>query len=179
MFTNLALKILSIDLGKKWTLVWLINGSIFKNINTISFLISKTSFYKQIILTGSDERASFVSGVRINTARLGAHVIAGVFVGLGAIAFTAMIGSGDPVQGNRYTLQAVTALVLGGTSLAGGRGGGFGSIIGAINMYLIFYVLSSFNFGIISGFVTQMFYGLILVISLIINILTTSIRVRE
>ena len=90
-----------------------------------------------------------------------------------------MIGSGDPVQGNRYTLQAVTALVLGGTSLAGGRGGGFGSIIGAINMYLIFYVLSSFNFGIISGFVTQMFYGLILVISLIINILTTSIRVRE
>lgn len=143
------------------------------------FLISKTTFYKQIILTGSDERASFVSGVRINTARLGAHVIAGVFVGLGAIAFTAMIGSGDPVQGNRYTLQAVTALVLGGTSLAGGRGGGFGSIIGAINMYLIFYVLSSFNFGIISGFVTQMFYGLILVISLIINILTTSIRVRE
>lgn len=143
------------------------------------FLISKTTFYKQIILTGSDERAAFVSGVRVNLARVGAHVLAGIFVGLGAIAFTAMIGSGDPVQGNRYTLQAVTALVLGGTSLAGGRGGGLGSIIGALNMYLIFYVLSSFNFGLISGFVTQMFYGLILVISLLINIFTTSIRLKE
>ncbi len=142
----------------------------------IWFLISKTSFYNQIILTGSDERAAFVSGVRVNLARLGAHIIAGVFVGLGAIAFTAMIGSGDPVQGNRYTLQAVTALVLGGTSLAGGRGGGFGSILGAINMYLIFYVLSTFNFGLISGFVTQMFYGLILVISLLINIFTSTLN---
>lgn len=146
---------------------------------TIWFLISRTSFYNQIILTGSDERAAFVSGVRTNFARLGAHIIAGIFVGLAAIAFTAMIGSGDPVQGNRYTLQAVTALVLGGTSLAGGKGGGLGSILGALNMYLIFYVLSNFNFGLISGFITQMFYGLILVISLLINIITNSLRSKE
>ena len=90
------------------------------------FLISRTSFYSQILMTGADEKTSFVSGVPINIVRIGAHLLAGIFVGLAAISFTAMIGSGDPVQGNRYTIQAITALVLGGTSLAGGRGSGLG-----------------------------------------------------
>jgi ribose transport system permease protein len=132
-------------------------------------VFSKTSLYQQILLTGAEERMSFANGVNTVASRYGAHIVSGVFTGIAALTYTALISSGDPTQGNTYTLAAITALVLGGTSLAGGKGGGFGSILGAVNIYLISYVLSTFSFGSVSGFVTQMSTGAILVISLIIN----------
>lgn len=142
------------------------------------FLFSRTAFFSHLRMTGADERTAFTSGVRTDIVRLGAHVASGVFAGLGALVYTAMIGSGDPTQGSTYTLSAVTALVLGGTSLAGGRGGGFGSVVGAINMYLISYVLATFDFGSASGFVMQMSYGVILVISLLISVVCVSMFKR-
>jgi ribose transport system permease protein len=132
-------------------------------------VLSKTSLYQQILLTGAEERMSFANGVNTVAARFGAHIVSGVFTGIAALTYTALISSGDPTQGNTYTLAAITALVLGGTSLAGGKGGGFGSILGAVNIYLISYVLATFSFGNVSGFVTQMSTGAILVIALIIN----------
>jgi ribose transport system permease protein len=133
------------------------------------FAFSRTSFYQQIVLTGANERMAFANGVNTVAARFGAHAVAGVFTGFAALTYTALISSGDPTQGNTYTLAAITALVLGGTSLAGGKGGGLGSILGALNIYLISYVLSTFNFGNVAGFVTQMSTGAILVISLLVN----------
>lgn len=135
------------------------------------FLATRTGFFTNLRLTGADERTAYTSGIRTDAIRLGAHALGGVFAGLSALAYTALIGSGDPTQGSTYTLSAVTALVLGGTSLAGGRGGGLGSILGAINMYLISYVLSTFSFGVVSGFVTQMAFGVILVLSLLVSTL--------
>lgn len=132
-------------------------------------VFSRTSFYQQILLTGANERMAFANGVNTVAARFGAHIVAGVFTAAAALTYTALIGSGDPTQGNTYTLAAITALVLGGTSLAGGSGGGLGSILGAICIYLISYILSTYNFGSVSGFVTQMSTGAILVISLLIN----------
>lgn len=132
-------------------------------------IFSRTPFYQQILLTGANERMAFANGVNTVAARFGAHIVAGIFTATAALTYTALIGSGDPTQGNTYTLAAITALVLGGTSLAGGSGGGLGSILGAISIYLISYVLSTYNFGSVSGFVTQMSTGGILVISLLIN----------
>ncbi len=133
------------------------------------FAFSRTSFYRQILITGADERMAFANGVNTVAARFGAHAVSGVFAGMAALTYTALIASGDPTQGNTYTLAAITALVLGGTSLAGGGGGGLGSILGAVSMYLITYCLSTFSFGNVSGFVSQMSTGLILVLSLLIN----------
>ena len=82
----------------------------------------------------------------------------------------ALISSGDPTQGTTYTLISVTALVLGGTSLAGGRATVFGSLLGALNLFLIGYVLSTFDFGAVQGFVTDLCYGLILVLSLLMTV---------
>jgi ribose transport system permease protein len=133
------------------------------------FVFARTSLYQQIALTGAQERMAFANGVNTVASRFAAHMVAGAFTGIAALSYTALIASGDPTQGNTYTLAAITALVLGGTSLAGGKGGGLGSILGALNIYLISYVLSTFNFGNVSGFVTQMSTGAILVISLMIN----------
>ena len=119
---------------------------------------------------GSDEKSAYTSGVRIYLVRIGAHIIGGVYAALAAIAFTGLIGSGDPTQGTTYTLMAVTALVLGGSSLIGGRGGAFGAILGSVNIYLINFILSTFRFERFQSFVTDLSYGAVLVASLLILI---------
>ncbi|AIC29658.1 MULTISPECIES: ABC transporter permease [Rhizobiaceae] len=139
-------------------------------------VMRRTTFYSHLRMTGADERMAYTSGVKVDTVRICAHLLGGVFVGLAALSYTALISSGDPTQGSSYTLQAVTALVLGGANLAGGRGGALGSTLGALNMFLISYLLSAFSFGSVTGFVTQMAFGLILVASLLVNVFMTARR---
>ena len=134
------------------------------------FALTRTAFFGHLRLMGADERTAYASGVRINIVRLGAHVIAGVYAAMAALVFTSLISSGDPNQGTTYTLMAVTALVLGGTSLAGGRGSIIGSLFGALNIYLITYVLSTFSFGRVQSFVTEAAYGGVLVVSLLLTL---------
>jgi ribose transport system permease protein len=140
------------------------------------YVFFRTAFFTHLRLTGFDEKTAYTSGVHTDIVRLGAHIIGGIYGGLAALTYTALISSGDPTQGGTYTLTAVTALVLGGTSLVGGRGGGLESVLGAINLYLISYVLATFSFGKVSGFVTQLAYGVILIISLLINIAFTGVK---
>lgn len=135
------------------------------------YLFTATAFYTNLKMMGYDERAAWTSGVKTDIVRIGAHLIAGIYVGLGAICYTALISSGDPTQGQNMTLTAVTALVLGGVSLSGGRGGATGALMGAVSLWLIGYVLATFNFGAIQAFMTQMVYGLILVLSLLLTLL--------
>lgn len=161
-----------------WMESWSLGTSFFSPVlfivlaATVGWLLfSTTAFYGHLRLMGSDERAAYTSGVRVGVVRLGAHVVAGLFVGLAALSYTALINSGDPTQGTTYTLISVTALVLGGTSLAGGRATVMGSLLGALNLFLIGYVLSTFSFGEVQGFVTDFCYGVILVLSLLLTVL--------
>ena len=161
----------------EWMMPWGLGTSIFSPVLAIVvlatiawFFLTRTAFYGHLRLMGADERTAYASGVRINIVRLGAHAIAGVYAALAALTFTALISSGDPTQGTTYTLMAVTALVLGGTSLAGGRGSVIGSLLGALNIYLITYVLSTFNFGMVQSFVTDAAYGVVLVVSLLLTL---------
>ena len=169
----------------EWMSSWGLGTTIYSPIlvilvlSTAAWLVfTSTAFYGHLRLMGSDERAAYTSGVRITIVRLGAHCISGVFSALAALTYTALIGSGDPTQGTTYTLISVTALVLGGTSLAGGRGGVIGSLLGALNLFLIGYVLATFSFGAVQGFVTDLAYGLILVLSLLLTVAIPWIQAR-
>ena len=135
------------------------------------YIITHTAFWGHLKLMGSDERAAFTSGVKIHLVRIVAHMIAGIFAALSAICFTALVGSGDPLQGTKYTLLGITALVLGGASLAGGRGGAFGAILGALNLYLINYILVTFRFERLQSFVSDLSYGAVLVIALLVSLI--------
>lgn len=165
-------------MAPEWMSSWGLGNTIFSPVLLILVLatagwliFTRSSFYANLRLMGYDERAAYTSGVRIAVVRIGAHLIAGVYVGLAAICYTALISSGDPTQGTTMTLTAVTALVLGGVALSGGRGGVTGAFLGAVNLFLIGYVLATFNFGAQQAFVTQLFYGLILVCSLLLTLL--------
>ena len=166
-----------------WMLTWGSGTTIWSPILVILIIatagwyaLASTAFFGHLRLMGSDERAAYTSGVKINLVRLGAHCIAGLYAGLAAICFTSLISSGDPTQGTTFTLLAVTALVLGGANLAGGRGGAFGSLFGALNIYLITYLLGTFNFGTFQSFVTDLSYGSILVLSLLISLALPQIQ---
>ena len=85
---------------------------------------------------GSNRLAAFRSGVSVGRTRIFAYVLMGLFAALGGLSLTATTGIGTPVPGP-YTLMSVAAVVLGGVSLAGGRGGVFGPIAAVVVLQLI------------------------------------------
>ena len=179
-FTGINLVILSRPGGiaPDWLIPWGEGFTIFNEIflllilaTILFYIITHTAFWGHLKLMGADERAAFTSGVKINWVRIVAHLISGVFAALSAICFTALVGSGDPIQGTKYTLLGVTALVLGGASLIGGRGGAFGAILGAGTLYLINYILVTFRFERLQSFVSDLSYGAVLVIALLVSLL--------
>jgi ribose transport system permease protein len=90
---------------------------------------------------GSDRTAAYLGGISVAKTRIGAYLLAGVFTGLGGLALTAASGQGDPNAGAFYLLNGVAAVVLGGVSLAGGKGGLIGPIAAAFILTLIKTIL--------------------------------------
>ena len=89
-----------------------------------------------LFAVGSSPLAAFRSGVAVGPTKIIAYALTGFFSALGGLALTASGGVGAPVPGS-YTLQSVAAIVLGGVSLAGGRGGILGPIIAVIVLALV------------------------------------------
>jgi ribose transport system permease protein len=90
----------------------------------------------RIYAVGSDKLAAFRSGVSVGRTKILAYAVLGLFAALGGLSLTASTGIGTPVPGP-YTLLSVAAVVLGGVSLAGGRGGVVGPLIAVIILQLI------------------------------------------
>jgi ribose transport system permease protein len=85
---------------------------------------------------GSNQLAAFRSGVPVRQTKIIAYAIAGLLAAVGGLALTAIKSQGDPLPGG-YTLASVAAVVLGGVSLAGGRGGVLGPILAVVILSLI------------------------------------------
>jgi ribose transport system ATP-binding protein len=97
----------------------------------------------QLRAVGSNEESARRIGIRIDRIFLAGYLGSALFTALGAVMLMAQIGVGDPQQGVNYTLSSITAVVLGGTSLKGGRGTFIGTVMGAI---LLMEVLNAVAF---------------------------------
>jgi ribose transport system permease protein len=86
---------------------------------------------------GSDRTAAFRRGVRIGPTRVFSYALGGFFAAWGGLALMMSTGIGSPLAGTIYTLSGVSAIVLGGVSLAGGRGGVMGPIVAAFVLTLV------------------------------------------
>jgi ribose transport system ATP-binding protein len=86
----------------------------------------------QLRATGSDEESARRIGVRIDRTFVAAYIASSLLTAFGAVMLMAQIGVGDPRQGANYTLSSITAVVVGGTSLRGGRGTFIGTVLGAL-----------------------------------------------
>lgn len=137
--------------------------------------IRRLPYYDQLMATGSDDRAAYTAGINVPLVRFLSYVIGGVFAGIAGLMLTALIGSADGNIAPTYTLIAISAVALGGVSLAGGRGGLVGAAIGAICIFLIQSVLIRFN---VSTFVLQIAYGTILVVAICLTAIQDRIEKR-
>jgi ribose transport system ATP-binding protein len=93
--------------------------------------LRRTAWGLHLRAAGSSERAAHQLGVRVNLVVAGAYVACSALTFLGGIMLMAQVGIGDPTQGVAYTLSSITAVVLGGASLFGGRGAYVGALLGA------------------------------------------------
>jgi fructose transport system permease protein len=87
---------------------------------------------RHVYAVGNNAEAARLSGISVDKVMIGVYVLAGFFYGLAAVLSVARTGVGDPQAGQTENLDAITAVVLGGTSLFGGRGILLGSLVGAI-----------------------------------------------
>ena len=135
---------------------------------------SKTGL--RIYATGSDRIAAFRSGVNVELARLVAYVLGGLFSTIGGVGLTMTTGIGSPHAGVLYTLSGLAAVVIGGVSLTGGRGGIMGPVIAAFVLTLIpadlIFLNIDPNFG-------QVIQGTLIVLVVMAGGLTTAVRDRK
>ncbi len=98
--------------------------------------IRRSSLGLSLYAIGSNRLAAFRSGVSVGRTKLLAYALTGLFSAMGGLALTASTGIGSPVPGS-YTIQSIAAIVLGGVSLAGGRGGVVGPVVAVIILAFI------------------------------------------
>ena len=96
------------------------------------FYLRQTAAGRHIYAVGNNPEATRLTGISTERVLLGVYVLAGVFYGIASLLAVSRIGVGDPNAGQTENLDAITAVVLGGTSLFGGRGMILGSLLGAI-----------------------------------------------
>lgn len=101
----------------------------------------RTKPVRWIYAVGSDRPAARLNGINDRKAVFLAYVSCGCIAGVAGLAFSALLNSGDPVEGGTYLLPAIAAAVIGGTSIFGGRGGALGSVIGAFILTILADVL--------------------------------------
>lgn len=95
------------------------------------FISRKTAFGRYIYAIGGNEKAAFLSGININRVKLAVYGLAGMLAAVGGVLVTARLNSAQPNAGMTYELDAIAAVVIGGTSLSGGVGSVTGTVIGA------------------------------------------------
>ncbi|MDR1932951.1 MAG: ABC transporter permease [Spirochaetales bacterium] len=125
---------------------------------------------------GGNENAAFLSGIKINAVKLLAYSIAGMCAAICGILLTAQTRSGDPTAANNFTNNSIAAAVLGGASLAGGKGSYIGTIAGAMILSLIVGLLIFWG---ISSYYQNLVQGIILILALSVNFFSTIIRERR
>ena len=96
------------------------------------FYLRETAAGRHIYAVGNNPEATRLTGIPTERVLLGVYVLAGVFYGIASLLSVSRIGVGDPNAGQTENLDAITAVVLGGTSLFGGRGIILGSLLGAL-----------------------------------------------
>jgi ribose transport system permease protein len=102
-----------------------------------SIILNKTVLGRYNFAIGSNLEATKLSGVKVNRWLVAIYALCGVYVGLAAVVLTSRLGSAQPDLGLGYELEAIAAVIIGGTSLFGGKGTIGGTIIGALIMSVL------------------------------------------
>lgn len=134
-------------------------------------LLNKTKFGRYIYAVGGNEKASEACGINTSFIKRMAYIINGAMVGLSGIVLMARVNSGQPGIGEGYEFDAITAIIVGGTSMSGGAGSILGTLVGGLIVGIINNILNLQN---VSTYYQQVIKGVIIMLAVIIDIMTKS-----
>lgn len=129
-------------------------------------LTNKTRFGRYIYAIGGNEHAARLSGIPVNKIKIWVYALAGMLAAIGGLLVTARLDSAQPNAGMSYELDAIAAVVIGGTSLSGGKGTILGTVLGAL-------IIGILNNGLVlldvSPFWQQVVKGMVILLAVIID----------
>jgi ribose transport system permease protein len=137
------------------------------------FVLTKTKLGRYAYAIGGNEEATILSGVNVRFYKTLVYGLCGALSGLAAILLTARLNSAQPIAGMMYELDAIAATVIGGTSLTGGEGTIFGTLIGAL---IIGVLRNGLNLLDISSFVQQIVIGAVIIVAVLFDMALKSNR---
>ena len=126
----------------------------------VIILLRRTTVGRRIFAIGANERTAFVSGIYVKRTKYLVYCVAGLICALGGLLFTARIRAIIPDAGINAPLEVITAVLIGGTLISGGRGSVLGSLLGILAMFLL---LNGFNLLGLNPFWEVIILGLILI----------------
>ena len=130
------------------------------------FLLEFTTYGRHIRAVGGNEHAAKTSGINTVLIKFSAYVIMGICSAIAGIILTSRVQTGNPAAGSGYELDAIAAVVIGGTSLSGGVGNVAGSIIGILMLGVLSNGLDLLN---VSSYLQQVIKGLIIVAAVLLD----------
>lgn len=138
--------------------------------------LKRTRILRRVYAVGSDEESAFLSGVPLGRTKIVAYAISGLAAAAAGLVYAMQTSSGDPHAGDPFILTSVAAVVIGGTSLLGGRGGVGGTIAGA----LILTVIADVVFAIgLPQFWTPLLQGALMIIAVVVGALALARQRRR
>lgn len=129
-------------------------------------IMHKTTFGRRVYAVGGNEAASKLSGINVDRVKIAVYSLTGMLAALSALILTSRLNSAQPTAGTSYELDAIAAVVLGGTSLTGGKGWIFGTLIGAL---IIGVLNNGLNLIGVSSFFQQVVKGIVILIAVLID----------
>lgn len=130
------------------------------------FILKKTTFGRRTFAIGGNEEAAALSGINVTRIKVMIYGLSGILAALAGIVLTSRLDSAQPTAGTSYELDAIVAVVLGGTSLSGGRGWIVGTFIGVL---IIGVLNNGLNLLGVSSFFQQVVKGLVILLAVLID----------
>lgn len=130
------------------------------------FVLSKTTLGRKTYAVGGSEKVSFIAGIRISRVKVFAYAITGLLCAIAGIIITSRLNSAQPTAGTGYELDAIAAVVLGGTSLVGGKGRLSGTLVGAL---IIGTLTNGLNILNVSSFYQQVVKGVVILLAVLMD----------
>lgn len=124
-------------------------------------LLKKTVFGKHLYAVGGNFEAARLAGINADRVTIAAYILSGFFASLSGLYMAARMSCGDPSVGGPFQMESITAAVLGGTALTGGKGGAVGTVLGVILVVMLGNIFNLLNFNI---YWQQVIRGIILLI---------------